>query len=83
MGDNFKQNQTYKLPVVIENSTLEGKIAIVADKADAKKFPDCTVYLPHEIVYLLKLNDASARKFHKMKRLFGGFLEDPASGESR
>jgi len=81
MTDQLSKERKYTLPVVIEYSKLEGKIAIIADEADAKMFPDCTVYLPLKIAYLLKWDDVNAIKFHKIKRLFGGFLEKPSAGD--
>jgi hypothetical protein len=64
--------------VVIENSSLAGKIAIVRNEEVEleceRRYPGITCYLREEAFLLLSLNDHRALMAHKMKQVFPGHL---------
>lgn len=61
---------------LIEGSSLDGYVAIIPAKSFAEFFPFAVCYLPHEVQYILSLDDHEARMFHVMKKA-GGFLDSP------
>jgi hypothetical protein len=74
--------QAIGLGVVIEDSRLGGKIAIVRDEAAAEHFPDCACYTAEEMLFMFSLSNEMAKGLHMLKRKFGGTVGPLASDEA-
>jgi hypothetical protein len=76
LDEDVERFKRYDDGVVIEGSTLKGKVAIVPNETFMERFPSATCYLPEEVRVLLGMDDESAQKAHDVKRTFGGRLKE-------
>ena len=74
LDEDIARFRGYRDGVVIENSALTGKVAIVSTETLFRDFPGVTCYLPEEAQQLLNMSTEDAKFAHEIKRKFGGIL---------
>ena len=76
LDEDVERFSAYNDGVVIEDSCLEGLVAIVSNENVAKRFAYATCYLPEECRELLDMSEKDAIAAHGLKRRLGGTIKE-------